>query len=317
MTKANMDDYTNLGTISQKISTLGIGTWAWGDRSFWGYGSGYDLNDIREAFLTTISNGINFFDTAEVYGNGLSEKILSQLMEESKSDLVVATKFFPFPWRWRAADFRKALSNSLKRLNLTIVHLYQIHWPFPPVPIEKWATCLADAYEAGLVEAVGVSNYDADQVRRAHDVLAKRGVPLTSNQVPYSLINRKIEKNGVVQACQERQIRIIAYSPIGQGMLTGKYSEQNPPSGARRFLYSKQFLRKLKPLQEKLREIGEAHDGKTPAQVALNWVICKGAIPIPGAKNRKQAEENAGALNWRLSPDEVKILDQLSDQLVG
>ncbi len=312
-----MDDYTNLGTISQKISTLGIGTWAWGDRSFWGYGSGYDLNDIREAFLTTISNGINFFDTAEVYGNGLSEKILSQLMEESKSDLVVATKFFPFPWRWRAADFRKALSNSLKRLNLTRVHLYQIHWPFPPIPIEKWVSCLADAYEAGLVEAVGVSNYDADQVRRAHDVLAKRGIPLTSNQVPYSLINRKIEKNGVVQACQERQIHIIAYSPIGQGMLTGKYSEQNPPSGARRFMYSKQFLRKLKPLQDKLREIGKAHDGKTPAQVALNWVICKGAIPIPGAKNRKQAEENAGALNWRLSPDEVKTLDQLSDQLVG
>lgn len=310
-----MNDTIKLGTISQEISAIGIGTWAWGDRRFWGYGSGYDLKDIQEAFSVSVSNGINFFDTAEVYGNGTSEKILASLIAESPTPLVIATKFFPFPWRWRATDFRKALSNSLKRLNLSRVHLYQIHWPFPPVPIEKWVACLADAYEAGLVEAVGVSNYNADQVRRAHDVLARRGIPLTSNQVPYSLINRKIEKNGVFQACQERQIQIIAYSPIGQGMLTGKYSEENPPSGARRFLYSNQFLRKLKPLQEKLKEIGEAHGGKTAAQVALNWVICKGAIPIPGAKNRKQAEENAAALNWRLSAAEVATLDQLSAQL--
>ncbi|GAB4471735.1 MAG: aldo/keto reductase [Anaerolineales bacterium] len=309
-----MEDYTNLGTINQSISSLGIGTWSWGDRRFWGYGSKYDLSDVREAFLATISQGINFFDTAEVYGNGLSEKILASLIAESPIPLVIATKFFPYPWRWRAADFRKALSNSLKRLNLERVHLYQIHWPFPPVPIEKWVSCLADAYESGLVAAVGVSNYNADQVRRAHDVLAKRGIPLTSNQVPYSLINRKIEKNGGIQACQEREIRIIAYSPIGQGLLTGKYTEDNPPSGLRRFIYSKQFLRKLKPLQEKLKEIGAEH-GKTPAQVAINWVICKQAIPIPGAKNAKQAQENAGALNWRLSEKDVIELDRLSDQL--
>ncbi|MCX8061667.1 MAG: aldo/keto reductase [Anaerolineales bacterium] len=310
-----MDDTIKLGPISQKISIIGIGTWAWGDRRFWGYGSGYDLSDIREAFSVSISHGINFFDTAEVYGNGTSEKILATLITESPHPLVIATKFFPFPWRWRAQDFRNALSNSLKRLKSSKIHLYQIHWPFPPIPIEKWVACLADAYEAGLVEAVGVSNYNADQVRRAHDILAHRGIPLTSNQVPYSLINRKIEENGVVQACHERNIQIIAYSPIGQGLLTGKYSEHNPPSGARRFLYSKQFLRKMKPLQEKLKEIGEAHGGKTPSQVALNWVICKGAIPIPGAKNRKQAEENAGAMNWRLSPEEIADLDQISEQL--
>lgn len=310
-----MDDYIKLGTISQNISALGIGTWAWGDRSFWGFGSSYGIDDIREAFTISIAQGINFFDTAEVYGNGLSEKILASLIEEANVSPIIATKFFPYPWRWRASDFRKALANSLKRLNMARVHLYQIHWPFPPMPVEKWVTALADAYEDGLIEAVGVSNYNADQVRLAHDVLARRGIPLTSNQVPYSLINHKIENNGVLQACHERNIQIIAYSPIGQGMLTGKYSEQNPPSGARRFLYSTKFLRDIKPLQEKLKEIGAAHDGKSAAQVALNWVICKGAIPIPGAKNRKQAEENAGALNWRLSEEEVQILDQLSNQL--
>ncbi len=310
-----MEDIITLGTISQKVSVLGIGTWAWGDRRFWGYGSDYGIEDIREAFSISISQGINFIDTAEVYGNGTSEKIVASLMEESNVPLVIATKFFPYPWRWRAIDFRNALANSLKRLKLKSVHLYQIHWPFPPVPIEKWVNCLADAYEEGLIEAVGVSNYNADQLKRAHDVLARRGIPLTSNQVPYSLINRKIERNGILQACQERNVQIIAYSPIGQGMLTGKYSEQNPPSGARRFLYNRNFLRKLQPLQEKLKEIGVAHGGKTPAQVALNWVICRGAIPIPGAKNRKQAEENAGALNWRLSEEEILVLNQLSDQL--
>ncbi|PWH19432.1 MAG: 2,5-didehydrogluconate reductase [Anaerolineae bacterium] len=310
-----MEDYTQLGTISMKISALGIGTWAWGDRRFWGYGSDYALNDLRQAFQSTIALGINFFDTAEVYGNGMSEKILASLIEEAKVAPVIATKFFPYPWRWRSVDFRKALSNSLNRLKLKRVHLYQIHWPFPPMPIEKWVNCLADAYEEGLIEALGVSNYNADQVRRAHDVLAKRGVPLTSNQVPYSLINRKIEKNGVLQACQERNIKIIAYSPIGQGMLSGKYNEQNPPPGARRFLYSPQFLRKIKPLQDKLQEIGASYGNKTATQVALNWVMCKGAIPIPGAKNRKQAEENAGALNWRLSEADILALDTLSDQL--
>ncbi|MCS6907651.1 MAG: aldo/keto reductase [Anaerolineales bacterium] len=312
-----MKDYTNLGTISQKISWLGIGTWAWGDRRFWGYGTDYSLKDVEEAFFTTVSSGINFIDTAEVYGGGLSEKIIASLMEKVQTPLVIATKFFPFPWRVRAKDFRKALLNSLKRLRLERVHLYQIHWPFPPVPIEKWVSCLADAYEEGLVEAVGVSNYNADQLQRAHDVLVRRNIPLTSNQVPYSLINRKIEQNGVFRVCQERKIQIIAYSPIGQGLLTGKYSEQRPPSGVRRFLYSKQLLRKIQPLQEKLKEIGEAHGGKTPAQVALNWVICKGAIPIPGAKNARQAEENAGALNWRLTPEEVSALDQLSSHLTS
>ncbi len=310
-----MNDYTTFGTISQKVSVLGIGSWAWGDRRFWGYGSDYDLQDIRQAFQITIEQGINFLDTAEVYGNGMSEKIVASLVQETQYPMVIATKFFPYPWRLRSSDFRKALFNSLKRLNLQRVHLYQIHWPFPPVPVEKWVSCLGDAYEDGLVEAVGVSNYNADQLQRAHDVLARRNIPLTSNQVPYSLINRKIETNGVVRVSQERNIRIIAYSPIGQGLLTGKYSEQNPPSGARRFLYSKEYLRKLKPLQEKLREIGASYGGKTPAQVALNWVICKGAIPIPGAKNAKQAQENVGALNWRLSEEDVLILDQMSEPL--
>ncbi len=310
-----MNDFTQLGTISEQISSLGIGTWAWGDRRFWGYGTDYNISDIREAFVTTISQGINFLDTAEVYGNGLSEKIVASLVQEYGCQIVIATKFFPYPWRWRAVDFRKALLNSFKRLNIKQVHLYQIHWPFPPLPIEKWVNCLADAYEEGLVQAVGVSNYNADQLQRAHDTLSKRNIPLASNQVPYSLINRKIEKNGVVQICKERNIRIIAYSPIGQGLLTGKYSENNPPTGARRFLYSKNFLRKLPPLHEKLKEIGEAHGGKTPAQVALNWVICKDAIPIPGAKNAKQANENAGALGWRLSQEEVQVLDQMSDLL--
>jgi aryl-alcohol dehydrogenase-like predicted oxidoreductase len=150
-------------------------------------------------------------------------------------------------------------------------------------------------------------------MRKAHAVLAKRGVPLASNQVEFSLIERKPERTGLVQASRELGVTLIAYSPLGKGMLTGKYNAQNPPPGARGRLYSGKKLTAIEPVNALLKEIGEAHDGKTPAQVALNWLICKGAVPIPGAKNARQSEQNAGALGWRLTDEEVKRLDQATD----
>jgi aryl-alcohol dehydrogenase-like predicted oxidoreductase len=174
---------------------------------------------------------------------------------------------------------------------------------------------LADAVELGLTRAVGVSNYNTDQLRRAHAVLAKRGVLLASNQVEYHLLNRKIEKNGLLDICHEMGISLIAYSPLGQGVLTGKYSPENPMKGVRGRRYSSTYLGQLQPLIKLLEEIGHEQGDKTPSQVALNWVIQKGAIPIPGAKNARQAEDNAGALGWSLSEDEVARLDQISDQI--
>jgi len=304
-----------LGSTDLRITPLGIGAWAWGDRMFWGYGRGYDEADVEAAFQTSLEAGINFFDTAEVYGRGRSEKLLGQFVRASGQPVLVASKFFPYPWRLRQGDLLRALRGSLKRLGLSQIDLYQIHWPNPPVSIETWMAGLADAVEAGLVRAVGVSNYNVAQMRRAHAALAERGVTLVSNQVHYSLLHRQPERDGLLEACREMNVTLIAYSPLAQGLLTGKYTPQNRPAGVRRFRYNRRRLAQAQPIVALLRQIGDAHGGKTPAQVALNWAICKGAAPIPGAKNARQAEENAGALGWRLTERQVAALDEICERM--
>lgn len=295
---------------------LGLGTWQWGDRFFWNFGQSYAEADVRAAFDAGLGAGLTLFDTAEVYGLGRSEAYLGRFARASGAQVLVATKFFPFPWRMTKGALLRALRGSLQRLGLESVDLYQIHWPFPPAAIETWMEALADALEAGLVRAVGVSNYNPAQTRRAYAALKRRGLALASNQVPYSLLDRRIEQNGLLALCQELDIRVIAYSPLAQGILSGKYSPENPPPGVRGRRYAR-ALRKVEPLVRALRAIGEAHPGprgpRTPAQVALNWCVVKGTLPIPGAKNARQVEQNAGALGWRLTRAEVEELDQASE----
>jgi len=304
-----------LGKTDIKIKPMGVGAWSWGDRMMWNFGGSHSEDDIRAAFETSLEAGIDFYDTAESYGRGRSEKYLGKFLNESKAQVVVATKFMPYPWRLTKGALTKALKNSLKRLDLERVDLYQIHWPFPPIPIETWADALAEAVEAGLARSVGVSNYNEEQMRRAYAVLAKRGVPLASNQVEYHLLNRKVEFNGLLGACDQLGITLIAYSPLGQGVLTGKYTPEIPLPGLRGRRYPRSLLQNVQPLLRRMREIGRNHDSKTPAQVALNWLICKGAVPIPGAKNARQAQENADALGWRLTEQEVAALDEASADL--
>ncbi|MCE1254147.1 MAG: aldo/keto reductase [Anaerolineae bacterium] len=294
---------------------LGIGTWAWGDRLFWGYGQGYHQEDLEAVFNSCLNLGFNFFDTAEVYGQGLSETYLGQFIKKTNKRVKIASKFMPFPWRLLRGSLTRALQGSLKRLGITRLDRYQIHWPMPPINIETWMDAMTDVYQAGLIGAVGVSNYERGQMLRAYDVLAREGIPLASNQVEYSLINRKVEKNGLLKLCQERGIKLIAYSPLGQGVLSGKYSADNPMSGVRARRYDRKFLEKLDPLLTLMRQIGEAHERRSPAQVAINWVMCKGALPIPGAKTVAQSEHNARATGWRLNEEEIALLDAASDKL--
>lgn len=308
-------DTVSLGRTEIRVTPLGLGTWQWGDTLFWGYGKGYAESEIKAAFDASLAAGITFFDTAEVYGRGRSERFLGRFSAGHREGLVIATKFMPLPWRLGKGQLVAALRGSLARLGLTQVDLYQVHWPFPPRPVEFWADALADAVQAGLTRAVGVSNYNADQLRRAHEALAKRGVPLASNQVEYSLLHRAPERNGVLDACHELGVTLIAYSPLGKGLLTGKYTPDNPPPGFRKRIARREQLAQIQPLIGLLREIGAGHGGKSPSQVALNWLICKGAVPIPGAKNARQAEQNAGALGWRLSAEEVAALDAASAAL--
>lgn len=304
-----------LGKSDVHVTSLGLGAWSWGDRLIWSFGRTHTKDDVIDAFHSSLDAGINFIDTAESYGSGRSERILGELVPSSATPLVLATKFMPFPWRISARSMRKALEASLERLKLPSVDLYQIHFPMPPLSIETWADALADMVSLGLVRAVGVSNFNEVQMRRAYTTLAKRGIPLASNQVEYSLIKRTVEWNGLLKTCQELGISVISYSPLAKGALTGKYSTEKPMPGIRSTFYPRAYLAKIQGLIRLMREIGQEHDGKTPAQVALNWCICKGTIPIPGAKNLRQAQENSGGLGWNLTEHDVAVLDKASEAL--
>ena len=185
----------------------------------------------------------------------------------------------------------------------------------PGLQYEHPVSRAPEAYQNGLVSAVGVSNYDRSQTQRAFDTLTRLGVNLASNQLEYHLLNRAIEKNGLLAQCKDLGVAVIAYSPLAQGALTGKYTADNPPQGMRGGHYNRKYLAQIQPLIAQLKKIGAAHAGKTPAQISLNWVMRKGAIPIPGAKNIDQAEMNAGALGWVLSDEEVQQLDEISDRV--
>jgi len=308
--RSEFDSTLPLGKSAVRISPIGLGAWQWGDRWFWSYGSTHQLHDVRQAFDVSRRAGVNWVDTAEVYSNGTSERLLGEFLRQSPGEVVLATKFLPFPWRLRRRELLKALRRSLERIGVPRVDLYQIHQPLPPVAIRTWMQAMAEAHELGLVRAIGVSNYNRQQMLEAAEALDRYGLPLASNQVRFSLLARQPETNGLLDACRQHSITLIAYSPLAQGLLTGKYGEGSRPPGMRRWMASRVPSDYLSHLLDLLRQIGREHAGKTPSQVALNWVIAKGAVAIPGAKNAAQATENAGALGWQLSAHEVAALDE-------
>ena len=308
---------TTLSVRNISLPTLGIGTWAWGDRLFWGYGSNYGEQEVEQAFAAAIASGATFFDTAEVYGLGESERLLGRFLKQTNQPVQIATKYFPLPWRFGKQAVADALTDSLKRLDVEQIALYQVHMPFDFFMGQKTLmSALADEVQRGRILTVGVSNYSATQMKQAHDLLAQYDVPLAVNQVRYSLLTRTIEQNGILKTARELGVTILAYSPLDQGLLTGKYTPDNQErvTGARKLdpKFSAQGLRKIEPLINQLKLLGDKYQ-KTPVQVALNWLIAQGnVIPIPGAKTLRQAEENAGAMGWQLSPEDVQQLSLLS-----
>jgi aryl-alcohol dehydrogenase-like predicted oxidoreductase len=225
------------------------------------------------------------------------------------ASVVLATKFMPSPWKINVRGaLLKSLRASLRRLGVSTVDLYQIHGPVSLRSHAALADALAAAHQAGLVKAVGVSNYSVKETRSIAAQLDKRGMRLATNQIEFSLLRRLPETGGLLAACAELGVVPLAYSPIGQGRLTGKYSTSHPPPGKRNF--SNHPMEIVDAVVNELRTIGEKHGGRTPSQVALNWVIAKGAVPIPGAKSGAQAQENAGALGWRMDADDIAVLDE-------
>jgi aryl-alcohol dehydrogenase-like predicted oxidoreductase len=308
-------DPRTLAGSDVSIPPLGVGTWAWGDASTWGMGT-YDTaltrDSIREAWEASIDAGATLFDTAEVYGGGESERIIGSLVAADPgraARMVLATKFMPSPWKVNVRrSLLAALRASLGRLGVDAVDLYQLHGPISLRSHAALADALAAAHGEGLVRSVGVSNYSIRETRSMAAALERRGLRLATNQIEFSLLRRAPETSGLLAACADLGVVPLAYSPIGQGRLTGKYSAAAPPPGKRNF--SNHPMAQVDGIVAELRSIGEARGGRLPSQVALNWVMAKGAVPIPGAKNRHQAEENAGALGWALDHDEVARLDR-------
>jgi aryl-alcohol dehydrogenase-like predicted oxidoreductase len=303
-----------LGRSTLQVPRLGVGAMTWGDArglarlhpAKIAYGGAHGREAEQAALQASLDAGVSLFDTAAMYSGGASEQRLGELARGTAA--IIATKF-PASFLSRTGSMPRDLASSIQRLGN--VDLYQHHFPTPMVSIPRLMDLMADAVAAGKIKAVGVSNYSAEQMRLAHAALAARGVPLASNQVEYSLLHREPEVNGVLDACRELGVTLIAYQPLASGALTGKYTSGVRPTGLRRFApnFRGKGPEAVAPVVGLLREIGQGYS-KTPAQVALRWLIENELVlPIPGAKNARQATDNAGALAFSLTAAEVAALD--------
>jgi aryl-alcohol dehydrogenase-like predicted oxidoreductase len=314
-----MEHETSLGKSNLRVPRMGVGAMTWGQPSGWArwtpaqqaYGPSHGAEEEERALDICLEAGVDFVDTAEMYSAGAAERRLGELARGR--NFLIASKFPPSPFSNTDA-FPKSLEASLARLGRPSIDLFQHHFPSGRVSIPKLMNYMADAVEAGKVKAIGVSNYSAEQLRLAHSELTKRGLPLASNQVEYSLLHRKPEVDGVLDTCRELGITLIAQSPLAMGALTGKYSTGTRPSGMRRFLgvFRGRNIEAVQQVVELLRQIGGRYS-KSPSQVAIRWLIeNETVLPIPGAKNSRQAAENVGALSFSLTPEEVGALNQVS-----
>lgn len=316
-----MNKKRRLGQTDVRITPIGLGVMQFSGRGIFRFMfprlPAETMNSIVQAAL---DGGINWFDTAEVYGKGYSEQALAVALKaagQADDDVIVATKWFPF---FRTArNIPRTISSRQRNLDGFTIDLYQIHQPYSFSSPEAEMNAMAELVKAGKIRSVGVSNFSAGQMRRAHAALAKHGLPLASNQVHYSLINRGIESNGILDAAKELGITIIAWSPLESGLLTGKFHKDpntlRKRPVARRLLLRRR-LEKSRSLIVDLEEIAAAH-GLTPAQVALNWLVNfhgDTVVAIPGASKVYHAQQNAGAMNFSLSEEEMARIDGLSRQ---
>ncbi|MEH2398732.1 aldo/keto reductase [Nostoc sp.] len=307
-------------TLQQlSLPSMGCGTWAWGNQLLWGYNESMD-DQLQAVFNLCVSNAVTLFDTGDSYGtgrlNGRSELLLGRFNREyvglGKENICIATKLAAYPWRWTRQSMVKACKSSAQRLGRN-VDLVQMHWStanYAPWQEGGLLDGLGDLYEQGLVKGVGLSNYGPKRLKQVQKKFAERGVPITTLQVQYSLLSTyPVTQLKLKDLCDELGIKLIAYSPLALGLLTGKYSEQGTlPKGIRGLLF-RQILPGMRSLLACLQEVAQSRN-KTMSQVAINWCICKGTIPIPGAKSVEQARENIGALGWQLDGNEIAELDR-------
>jgi aryl-alcohol dehydrogenase-like predicted oxidoreductase len=300
-------DFRPLGRSDLRVTSVGLGVWQWGDTSFWTYGQDFDRRDIEEVWWRNLEAGVNFIDTAEIYGHGASETIVGELLRETEDQLVIASKFYAE--HDSAEDVRKAAEGSLRRLGIETMDLYQVHWWPPRIPIGDLMRELDLLVRDGRVRYLGVSNFSIEQVEEARSHLEHADI--VSNQVHYSLLHRDPETEGLLEHHKKENIAIIAYSPLEQGILTGKFTPEDPPGGFRgkKPRFSPEGLEAVQPVLDALGDAARNHD-RTLAQAALAWLLKDpNVVVIPGAKNLAQLEENVGGADWEMSEFELTHIE--------
>lgn len=309
-----------LGKTDIKITPIGLGTMEFsGGGGLMGVAfPTISQEDKNTTVRAALEGGINWFDTAELYGQGVSEASLAAALKaagKSDTEVVVATKWWPL--LRTARNIPHSIQDRIRFLDGYSIGLYMVHQPFSFSSPEAEMDAMADLMDTGKIRSVGVSNFSAKRMRRAHAQLKRRGLPLAANQVLYSLLDRSIESNGILDTAKELGVTIIAYTPLGSGLLSGKY-HKNPELLQKKNLFWRSRLQrgleKSRLLVQALEEIGARYNA-TPAQAALNWVIhfhgeC--IVTIPGVTSVHQAEESAGAQKFKLNADELAWLDELS-----
>ena len=311
--EACKNNLVRLGKSDTFINKIGIGAWAWGNEEIWGYNRDFTFKDIEEAYLKIIDMGPTLIDTANSYNKGQSEKIIGYLNEKYSFNYnppLISTKIMPLPWYMSNLSFKRKVRQSLSRINKSSIDLYQIHRPLPPFSLERWIIKFVRLKMGNYIKNVGVSNCSAEQMYRIQKFLKDYGIDLVSNQVPYNLVYRKAETNEILNASKELNVTLLAFSPLARGLLTDKFTGNNLPSSNKRYI-TKEHIKQLEPLFKTLRTIGKEYN-KKPSQVALNWISSKGIIPIPGAKNVMQVEENINSVGWELKEKDYEKLNHLT-----
>ena len=309
-----------LGRTDIRITPIGLGAWQFSEGKGGAVGSwsAIPASDTDAIVQAALEGGMNWFDTAELYGYGRSERGLSRALSRAgitNGQVVIATKWNPL---FRSAgSIRATVGRRLECLKPFSIQLHQVHFPASFSSVEAEMNAMADLIETGKIRAAGVSNFSARQMRRAHSALVERGFVLASNQVKYSVLDRKMENNGVLATAKELGITIIAYSPLEMGLLSGKFHKdpkllQSRPIGRR--LRLGRLISKSRPLIETMERIAESR-GVSISQIALNWLVNfhgETVVTIPGATELRHAVESAGAMDFTLHPGEMSEIDRLS-----
>jgi aryl-alcohol dehydrogenase-like predicted oxidoreductase len=288
-----------------RVSVIGLGAWQFGSRE-WGYGGDYANREAVRIVHRALDLGINLIDTAEIYGPWRSERIVGRALQGRRDEAFVATKIFPVGVPFMTGSRARA---SARRLQVSVIDLYQLHWPSVFFPPKATMARFRRLMDGGLVKHAGVSNHDLQQWQACDAAL---GGPVLSNQVRFSLIHRGPERE-LLPWAQRNDRLVIAYSPLGQGALSGRYRDR-APSNFRRFRqdFSAAARRQREPLLAALADIAKRHEA-TPSQIALAWLVDKPhVVAIPGASSVKQLEDNAKAADIALAGDEIAELDTLS-----